>query len=94
MKARTVVVSGCFDPLHLGHLIHLKAARQLGDRLIVLVDADSYTLKKKGYVFMPIEDRAKILKELRCVDVVIALDDKTVAETILEIKLFNDAAMS
>lgn len=80
----TVAVSGGFDPLHRGHLEHLKMARQLGDRLIVLLNSDEWLMRKKGYVFMPFEDRKAIIEGLSCVDSVFPVVDKgdTVVETL------------
>jgi len=82
------MVSGGFDPLHSGHLIHFKEAKKLGDKLIVVIDGDSYLINKKGKIFMPIEDRVAIIKELRCVDEVIALEKNksNISEIILKIK--------
>jgi len=87
-KNKIVMVSGGFDPLHLGHLIHFKEAKKLGDKLIVVIDGDSYVINKKGKIFMPVEDRKAIIEELKCVDEVIALEkDKTnISEAILKIK--------
>ena len=67
----TVAVSGGFDPIHLGHLNLLKAARALGDRLVVIVNNDSWLKKKKGFVFMPEAERAAILAAIRWVDEVV-----------------------
>lgn len=80
----TVAAAGAFDPLHGGHVAHLRAARRLGDRLVVILNPDSDLLLKKNYCFMPYEERKAILEELRCVDEVIpAIDgDGTVAETL------------
>ncbi len=83
-----VAVAGGFDPLHIGHLRHFQKAKTLGDYLIVLVSNDEDMIRKKGYCFMPLEDRMKILKELRCVDEVIATvdNDGTQAETLKLVK--------
>ena len=67
------MVSGGFDPLHLGHLLSFQAAKALGDKLIVVIDSDSYIEKKKGKVFLPLEDRVALIKELKCVDNVIVM---------------------
>ena len=86
MTRRIIVVAVCggFDPLHRGHLEHFKMARQLGDRLIVLLNSDEWLMRKKGYVFMPFEDRKAIIESLSCVDSVFPVVDKgdTVAETL------------
>ena len=47
-----VLVTGGFDPLHSGHLAYLKAARKLGDKLIVGVNSDSWLEQKKGKNFL------------------------------------------
>ena len=47
-----VVVSGGFDPVHSGHISLFKAARELGDFLIVGVNSDAWLTRKKGKPFM------------------------------------------
>lgn len=83
-----IVTSGYFDPIHVGHIEYLNAAKMLGNKLIVLVNSDSAAIRKKGYVFMSQIDRIKIISELRCVDEVIpAIDnDDTIAENLKIIK--------
>lgn len=85
---KIIMVSGSFDPLHLGHLTHFKEAKKLGDKLVVVIDGDSYTIGKKGRVFMPVEDRTAIIGELRCVNEVIALEKNKsdIEEIILKVK--------
>ncbi len=88
MEERIVAVSGGFDPLHVGHLRMIQAAKRLGTRLVVIVNGDEFLLRKKGYVFMPLDERIEILRALRDVDdVVVAVDrDQTVSETLLLVK--------
>ena len=74
MTKITVAVSGGFDPLHVGHLWMIRDAKSLGDELIVILNNDNWLLKKKGYVFMPQEQRKEILESLRYVDKVIITD--------------------
>jgi cytidyltransferase-like protein len=66
----TVLASGGFDPLHIGHLKYLQAARDLGTKLVVCLNSDAWLQRKKGYVFMRSAERKAILAALRCVDVV------------------------
>lgn len=79
-----VIVSGYFDPLHVGHIECMNFAKKLGDILIILLNNDKQTEMKKGKYFMPSVERKKILEELRCVDEVFdSIDeDKSVCESI------------
>jgi cytidyltransferase-like protein len=65
---KIVIVTGGFDPLHSGHLAYFKAAKQLGDRLIVGVNSDAWLARKKGRAFMPWIERATIIDNLSVVD--------------------------
>ena len=74
---KVVLVTGGFDPLHSGHLTYFKAAKEIGDySLCVGVNSDDWLTRKKGKPFMSIDERVSIIKELRCVDVVIEFRDK------------------
>ncbi|HEU4344804.1 MAG TPA: adenylyltransferase/cytidyltransferase family protein [Candidatus Binatia bacterium] len=64
------MANGCFDPFHVGHLYYLKEAKSLGRVLIVSVTADAYVNKPSRPIF-PAEERAAVIRELRCVDGVI-----------------------
>jgi cytidyltransferase-like protein len=72
---KVVLVTGGFDPLHSGHIAYFKAARELGDHLVVGLNSDAWLTRKKGRPFMPIEERAAIIKELECVDEIITFND-------------------
>ncbi len=67
-----VMVSGAFDPIHRGHIEHIQKAKELGDWLIVSVNPDEDMFRKKGYCFMPLEERMVIVKEIKGVDEVVA----------------------
>lgn len=71
-----VVVSGGFDPLHSGHIKLIKAARALGDQLIVGINSDEWLARKKGRAFMPWTERLAVLNNLRQVDEVYTFDDE------------------
>jgi len=73
--SRVVLTTGGFDPLHSGHIEYFKAARELGDHLVVGLNSDAWLTRKKGRPFMPFEERAAIIKELSCVDEVIGFND-------------------
>lgn len=72
---KIVLVTGGFDPLHSGHIAYFKAAKQLGDRLVVGCNSDAWLARKKGAPFMPFEERAAIIEALACVDEVISFAD-------------------
>jgi len=70
-----VLVTGGFDPLHSGHIAYFKAARELGDMLIVGINSDEWLTRKKGQPFMPIYERDKIISSLNVVDKVVHYPD-------------------
>lgn len=70
-----VLVTGGFDPLHSGHLAYFKAAKKLGDKLVVGLNSDEWLTEKKGQPFMPFAERLAIISELECVDSVLSFDD-------------------
>lgn len=75
-KKRLILLGGCFDLLHIGHITFLEEAKKYGDYLVVLLESDETIAKEKG-PYRPInsqEDRAKILAALSSVDVVIKLN--------------------
>ena len=72
----TVVASGYFDPLHVGHIEYLERAKKLGDTLIVIINNDEQARLKKGRSFMNEDDRLIIVSALECVDVAIMSIDK------------------
>lgn len=73
-----VLVTGGFDPLHSGHIAYLTAAKKLGTELWVGLNSDEWLIRKKGRAFMPFQERATIVKNLKIVDKVIDVvnDDK------------------
>jgi rfaE bifunctional protein nucleotidyltransferase chain/domain len=74
-----VATGGCFDLLHAGHIATLRAARALGDCLIVLVNSDASVRRLKGASrpVVPEADRMHVLAALDCVDAVAVFDDDT-----------------
>ena len=68
IKKKSVAVSGGFDPLHVGHLRMFQEARKLGDSLTVILNDDNFLLKKKGYIFMPENERKEIIQAYEFVD--------------------------
>lgn len=82
-KRSVVAISGGFDPIHFGHVRYIKEAAKWGDVYIIL-NSDSWLIRKKGYSFTQWEQRAEILREIKGVkDVLMASDaDGTVRETL------------
>lgn len=70
-KPIVVAVSGGFDPIHPGHVRMFKAAKALGDKLVVIVNNDNWIKLKKGRAFMPDKERQEVIKGFRYVDQVI-----------------------
>ena len=70
-----VLVTGGFDPLHSGHISYFKAAKSLGDKLIVGLNSDSWLQRKKGRSFMPITERVQIIESINVVDNVLLFND-------------------
>jgi len=68
---KVVMVSGGFDPVHIGHVRMFEEAKKLGDELVVVLNNDNWLRFKKGFAFMPALDRKEIIESFRCVDRVI-----------------------
>ena len=64
----TIAISGGFDPIHIGHVEMMKEAKELGDKLIVIINNDHWLKKKKGFAFMPEQERKAIVESVRWVD--------------------------
>lgn len=81
---KIVCVSGYFDPIHVGHIEYFKKSKKIGSKLMVIINNDEQAILKKGKSFMPVDERIKIIKELKCVDFVIkSIDtDRTVCKTL------------
>lgn len=73
---KIVLVTGGFDPLHSGHIAYFKAARKLGDQLVVGLNSDDWLIRKKGAAFLPWNERLCIVNNLAMVDEVYTFDDK------------------
>jgi glycerol-3-phosphate cytidylyltransferase/D-beta-D-heptose 7-phosphate kinase/D-beta-D-heptose 1-phosphate adenosyltransferase len=85
---RVAVVSGYFNPIHIGHLRMIKAASELAPHLVVIVNNDRQQLLKKGRILMTEDDRLAIVAELRSVDeaFVAVDDDATVVASLREVR--------
>ena len=84
---KIVTTNGCFDILHVGHLRYLKKAKSFGDILVVALNSDSSTRALKGDS-RPINnqnDRAELLSNLNCVDIVVIFDEISPEKLLVEI---------
>lgn len=83
-QSKIVCVSGYFDPIHVGHIEYFKKSKEIGNKLMVIVNNDEQAVLKKGKPFMKCEERMKIISELKCVDYVVkSIDiDRTVCKTL------------
>lgn len=73
-KINFVAVSGGFDPVHRGHVQMIQEAAKHGP-VMVIINSDAWLMRKKGYVFMPWQERAYIMGNIKGVRLVTAVDD-------------------
>ncbi|HEY5162477.1 MAG TPA: adenylyltransferase/cytidyltransferase family protein [Terriglobales bacterium] len=85
---RVILANGCFDLLHVGHIRYLRAAKELGGRLVVAINSDESvrTLKGAGRPLMPDTERAEILAALEDVDAIVIFSEPDVRALIREIR--------
>ena len=73
-KRPTVLVSGGFDPVHVGHIRMIREAAKYGD-VIVIANSDDWLHRKKGFNFMDFKARYEILDSIKGVIEVDSVDD-------------------
>jgi bifunctional ADP-heptose synthase (sugar kinase/adenylyltransferase) len=90
------MTSGGFDPMHVGHVRCIKGTYSLASNkdihpwqmkglVVVVVNADSFLIRKKGYAFMPLKERMEIIDSIEGVDFVVPWEtdgDQTVCKAI------------
>ena len=81
---KLAIVSGWFDPVHVGHIELCNKARNMADSLFVIVNNDAFLERKKGRAFMPLKERIAIMQSLKGVEVALESvdEDDTVCETL------------
>jgi len=86
--ARIVLANGCFDVLHVGHVRYLAGAKQLGDILVVGINADEQVAIQKGAgrPVLPANERAEIVAALESVNYVTIFNEPTVEQLLLALK--------
>ncbi|MEI7688824.1 MAG: adenylyltransferase/cytidyltransferase family protein [Candidatus Nomurabacteria bacterium] len=89
---KIVMISGGFDPIHIGHVRYILEAKKLGDYLVVVLNNDNWLRMKKGKEFMEENERKEIIESINGVDKVVIsghvknTKDKSVCEEIKKIK--------
>jgi cytidyltransferase-like protein len=81
---KAVIVSGYFNPIHKGHLDYFELAKKRGDLLFVIVNSDLQRELKGSKPFQEEDERLKIVRSMRVVDMaVLSIDkDRTVCTTL------------
>ena len=85
---RIIFTNGCFDILHAGHVHYLEQAKKLGDELVVGLNSDSSVKNLKGEdrPINNLDQRAKVLSSLECVDKIVSFSEATPIKLIKAIK--------
>jgi glycerol-3-phosphate cytidylyltransferase len=86
-KEKIILTYGTFDMFHIGHLNLLNRLKSLGDKLIVAVSTDEFNSIKGKKTLIPFEQRALIVQNIKCVDMVIS--EKNWEQKIDDIKKYN-----
>ena len=88
MEEKIVCVSGYFNPLHVGHIEYFEKSKKLGTKLVVIVNNDKQSILKKGTSFMKEDERLKIIRSLKIVDMaILSIDeDRTVCKTLKSVR--------
>ena len=86
-KEKIVLTYGTFDMFHIGHLNLLNRLKSLGDKLIVAISTDEFNSIKGKKTLIPFEQRALIVQNIKCVDMVIS--EKKWEQKIDDIKKYN-----
>lgn len=89
MKAKAIIVSGYFNPLHKGHLELFEKAKSIGDELWVIVNSDLQRELKGSNFFMEEDERLIIVSSIKYVNkALISLDkDKTQCATLVSLAI-------
>lgn len=84
---KVVFTNGCFDLIHIGHVVYLREARACGDVLIVAVNTDESIRKIKGpkRPILNLSERLRILSSFDVVDFVTSFEEESSEPIISEI---------
>ncbi len=83
-----VILSGGFDPPHVGHVRMIMDAAERGEKVIVGVNSDNWLTRKKGYVFMRFEERVELVQSVKGVYEAVGFndDDNTASDLIEKVR--------
>jgi len=86
-QQKTICVSGGMDPIHVGHIRMIQEAAKVG-KVVVILNSDDWLLRKKGFRFMPWDERAEIIMSISGVSDVVNVDDSdgTVCEALMRVR--------
>lgn len=85
---RVIFTSGCFDVLHVGHIRSLRAARDLGDRLVIGLNSDESVraLKGEGRPYFAQDERAEVLSAIDPVDAIVIVPEQTMDRVLEQVR--------
>ena len=83
-KQKAIIVSGYFNPIHKGHLEYFNNAKDIADKLFVIVNNDNQRVLKGSKEFQDENERMIIVSNIKAVDkAILSIDnDRTVCQTI------------
>lgn len=84
---KTIITYGTFDLFHVGHLRLLQRLKAMGDQLIVAVSTDEFNALKGKKTVIPFADRAKIVENIKAVDLVIP--EENWEQKVLDVQKYN-----
>ena len=84
---KTIITYGTFDMFHIGHLKLLQRLKSMADTLIVAVSTDEFNKEKGKSTLIPFDQRAEIVQNIKCVDMVIA--EENWEQKVDDIKKYN-----
>ena len=90
MKRKAVIVSGYFNPIHVGHLELFENASNEGDFLIVIVNSDLQRELKGSKEFMSEDERLKIVQSIKGVGLALLSIDKDSTQNETLKQLYNE----
>jgi len=83
-----VLVNGCFDLIHVGHIRYLKEARRKGDILVLALNSDTSIrkLKGEGRPILNEKERVEILSSFSFIDYITVFKEKNVKKVLLALR--------